>query len=83
MRRTRVLEQYDPTTGNSYAQKKVERCHNHITQRIDPEVNLWYEEGEAKVVAELLTKLKVYFNVQQYMLKKGLKEFPVGGARKS
>ena len=46
MHRTRVPGQYDPPTGNSYAQKKVERCHNLVTQRTDPEVNLQYEEGE-------------------------------------
>ena len=80
-KRKREPERYDPETGRYYSQQ-AEYFHNLMMQTLDQKVNLQYEEGEAKVFTELLNNLKAHCKVQQYMLKRDLKEFHVEGMMK-
>ena len=78
IRSSREPERYDPSTGCSCAQ--MEACHNIAKQSNEPKVTLDYTEEEVQVVASIITQLKAKCNAQQYMLKRGLKEFPIKGA---
>ena len=57
----------------------IEKCHNIITQAIDPSRILTYEDKESKVVGSILTKLRKDCHAQQFHYKTGLKKFPVKG----
>ena len=52
-------------------------CHNIVSQTAT--ATLDYSEDEAKTVAVLLTRLKHQSHGQQFMLSRGIKEFPLKG----
>ena len=59
---------------------KVETCHNITSATAkSATATLDYSEAEAKTVAVLLTHLKYQSHGQQFMLSRGLKEFPLQG----
>ena len=70
-------ERYNPSTGTSYAQ--VEYTHNITAQVEDEKKTLEYHESETGIVANIITRLKAQCHAQQFMLGKGLKEFPGEG----
>ena len=78
-RNVRRPEQYNPNTGQSYHQKKLEQVHNIKKEIFDPLEVLEYSSGEEKIVATILTQLKEKCNGQQFTLKRGLKEFSMKG----
>lgn len=80
-RATRQLEQYNPSSGQSYAQ--VELSHNIATQHLRSKNKLESCEHETVVVACTMIYLRGKYFVQKFNLRKGLKEFDDEGINAS
>ena len=78
---SRTPKRYDPSTGRSYV-TKTKQVHNLVKQG---RPNLTYGEIETKVVALLLNRMReecrMEVHLQQYNLRRGLKEFGEEGVK--